>query len=148
MFQRFRSVTLELINRNHNVTVVSSELDTIKLNNLHQIHMERVYNNVFNSTFNLIEMGAQPPFLQIIGNIIYATKACEGFTISKGWQQLQNYPDNFEVPIHFKFHLPNQKLKFPYSVPFSYPRLSSELLPPCISIQIQLSAHDRDDGIQ
>lgn len=97
---RFRYVTSELMNRGHNVTVVSSELDTIKLNNLHQIHMERVYSNVFNSSeveFNLIEMGAQHPFLQIIGNIIYATKTCEGFTISKGWQQLQNYPDNFEV---------------------------------------------------
>lgn len=80
--------------------MVSSELDTIKLNNLHQIHMERVYTNVFNSSgveFNLIEMGAMHPFLQIIGNIVYATKTCEGFTISKGWQQLQNYPDNFEV---------------------------------------------------
>lgn len=82
------------------MTVASSELDTIELTNLHQIHMERVYNNVFNSSgieFNLIEMGAQHPFLQIIGNIVYALKTCEGFTISKGWQKLQNYPNNFEV---------------------------------------------------
>lgn len=99
-FRRFRYVTLELINRGHNVTVVSSERDTIQLTNLHQIHMERVYNNVFNSSgveFNLIEMGAMHPFLQIIGNIVYALKTCEGFTISKGWQTLQNYPDNFQV---------------------------------------------------
>lgn len=98
--RRFRSVTLALVSKGHNVTVVSSELDTIRLDNLHQIHMERVYNNVFNSSgveLNLIEMGAMHPFMQIIGNIIYATKACEGFTISKGWQQLQNYPNDFEV---------------------------------------------------
>lgn len=97
---RFRSVTKELINRGHNVTVVSSELDTIKLKNLHQIQMEKVYSSIFNSSefqFNLIEMGAMHPFLQIAGNIIYSIKACEGFTISKGWQQLQNYPDNFQV---------------------------------------------------
>lgn len=93
-------MSLELLNRGHNVTVVSSDIDSIQLKNLHQIHMERVYINLYNSSeveFNSIEIGTLNPFVQLVPNLLWAAKACEGFINSKGWQQLQNYPDNFKV---------------------------------------------------
>ncbi len=123
----------------------------MKLNNLHQIHMERVYANVFNSSgveLNLIEMGAMHPFLQIIGNVVYATKACEGFTQSKGWQQLQNYPDNFVVSFLSNTLFFTHSLTSSDSVSFSYPRLSSEFMSSCIFESIQLSTNDWDDCIR
>lgn len=125
--------------------MVSSDLDTIKLNNLHQVHMEKVYPNVFNSSveLNLMEMGAANPFVQIAGNIFYAKKTCEGHTISKGWQQLQNYPDNFEVFSNFNSY---ELCNF-HSVSFSYSRLSRELMSSCIFIKIQLSTCYWNDSL-
>ncbi|KAJ6646109.1 UDP-glucosyltransferase 2 [Pseudolycoriella hygida] len=119
----FRYVTSALISRGHNITVVSSEVDTINVSNLHQIHMEKVRNNVFNRSevqLDLIGMGEMHPFLQIIGNVIYATKTCEGFTISKGWQHLQNYPDSFQF--HLVIHdFPASSCLLAFLSKFNYP---------------------------
>lgn len=97
---RIRVVTRELATRGHNVTSMTADIDTEFTPNLHYLHLDRVYDTLYASAdrdLNYVDIGALSPWRQFSAYHDYSVGLCEGAVISKGWQQLLNYPDDFKV---------------------------------------------------
>lgn len=83
----------------HNITFVSCDADESQPN-IHFIHMEKVYETVAASDdfeLNIFEMGFKNIILQYFDTPELTIAVCDGLVQSNGWQQLNNYPNDFKV---------------------------------------------------
>lgn len=106
LHSRLRTVALKLANDGHNITFVSCDAD-VPRNNLHFIHMEKVYENIYASDgfdLNLFEMGSKNVLLQYLDTPPLVIEVCDGLLRSNGWKQLNNYPNGFKVIILSQRH--------------------------------------------
>lgn len=82
------------------MTVLSPEKDE-SITNLHYIHMDQVYESIYNSSdseeINYVEMGDKNPYDMIAEYAKFSTEMCVGQVKSNGWKQLENYPNDFKV---------------------------------------------------
>lgn len=95
---RFRKVTAGLVAVGHNVTVVTGT--DVSSDNLHYIHMDKVYNAVYKaseSNVDFLEMGDVNPFSQFSFFHTWITQTCKGLIKSEGWEILKNYPKDFKA---------------------------------------------------
>lgn len=89
----------ELAVGGHNITFVSCDADESQ-HNLHFIHMEKVYETVAISDgmeLNIFETGIKNIILQYFDTPELIIAVCDGLTQSNGWQQLNDYPNDFKV---------------------------------------------------
>lgn len=84
------------------MTVLSPDEDSSSTN-LHYIHMEQVYELLYNSNeteeeeVNFVDMGLQGAYSMISELAEFSQVFCIGQIRSRGWKQLENYPDDFKV---------------------------------------------------
>lgn len=113
-------MTAGLVAAGHNVTVVSPGAQTSS-ENLHYIHMEKVYDRINKpleaSKTDLFDFGNTNPFLQFLFLSHWTVNSCKGFVESDGWQTLKNYPNDFKVGhrICFRFHIDLTNFQIPQS---------------------------------
>lgn len=96
---RIQKVTHQLAAKGYNVTSLSADIDPDPVQNLHYIHLDRVYDQYSSNEndFDHIEMGEQTAWHQAKAFFDITKLACKGALLSSGWKQLQNYPDDFKV---------------------------------------------------
>ncbi len=87
--------------KGHNITVVSGDEDTSS-DNIHYIHMEKVYEAFYTvdegaEERDFFDMGSQSIASQLIDAVKFSLSICNGHLKSKGWEQLNSYPENFKV---------------------------------------------------
>lgn len=93
---------MALAAKGHNITSLSPDKDTKPYQNLHYIHLERVYESIYDEggpEINFIEIGQQNAWEQMNGFYDFSLGQCKGSVQSKGWKQLENYPPDFKVCI-------------------------------------------------
>lgn len=73
----------------------------VSTKNIHYIHMDQVYENLHNQNEekNYITLGNQNPYDTFVGFTKYSVDVCVGQVTSKGWKELENYPNDFRVII-------------------------------------------------
>lgn len=95
-------MSLGLVAAGHNVTVVSPGKD-VSSKNLHFIHMEKVYDRVYNALdeagVNFFDIGLTNPFLQFLYLPDWPINTCLGLVESDGWDTLSKYPNDFKVSL-------------------------------------------------
>lgn len=128
---RLRRVAVELASKGHNVTFVSCDFDESQ-ENLHFIHMEKVYESVMESDgfdSHFFEMGIKNIFLQYLDTPPLVLAVCDGLIRSNGWHQLNSYPNGFKVIfLYRKYDLP----EFTISVRFVYSRFYDWRMSPIV----------------
>lgn len=122
-----RTVTLALAAKGYNVTSLSADIDPVPVENLHYIHLEQVYEHLHDPNehnSNYIEAGSGNFFQQIKVFFDFSLVSCKAATVSKGWQQLKNYPDDFkfDLVIH---DFPTGYCHLAFLHKFNYPPLIS-----------------------
>lgn len=97
---RFRTLNYGLAAKGFNVTVLSPDKD-VSTTNLHYIHMEQVYEVLYNDNeteeINFVDMGQQSAYAMVNEFAFFSIVMCEGQVTSKGWKELENYPNDFKV---------------------------------------------------
>lgn len=81
------------------MTALSPDED-VSTANLHYIHMERVYYDLYSNEdeqYNYVEMGERPALEVVMEFSKMGVDVCTSHVSSNGWKQLENYPDNFKV---------------------------------------------------
>lgn len=58
---------------------------------------ERLYNNNQSEEINFVDMGDQNAFGMIAEFAEFSIRSCIGQVTSKGWTELENYPNDFKV---------------------------------------------------
>lgn len=86
--------------KGYNVTSLSADVDSEPTQNLHYLHLDRVYDHIYNSSDKLSDffaIGQGSSFRQLQLFLDSAILTCEGSVISKGWKHLLDYPNDFKV---------------------------------------------------
>lgn len=90
--------------KNHNVTFVSDDISDKKHANIHYIHLEKAYDNIYGheDAIDLLEMSHASPFGFISELYDFMLVNCEGNYVSAGFEKIINYPNDFkfDVVIH------------------------------------------------
>uniref|UniRef100_A0A2C9GUN2 UDP-glycosyltransferases domain-containing protein n=1 Tax=Anopheles culicifacies TaxID=139723 RepID=A0A2C9GUN2_9DIPT len=90
-----RVIMEELVNRGHNLTVVSQDGDKSRTN-LTYIMLERVYSTLYEEEgMDLLEMSKETPFQSLFSFKEFYLGMCRGALKSDGLQVILNYPDSF-----------------------------------------------------
>ncbi|XP_055623109.1 uncharacterized protein LOC129766561 [Toxorhynchites rutilus septentrionalis] len=98
-----RPLTKALAAKGHNVTVISPDVEKLRLPNYTYIHLENLYSSIYNTSFrdtlNFFEM-AERGTLHIV-NLIdeFGIRCCEISVESKGFKQLLDYPKDFKFDL-------------------------------------------------
>ncbi|ETN60649.1 glucosyl/glucuronosyl transferase [Anopheles darlingi] len=127
-----RVVMEELVNRGHNVTVVSQDVDKSR-QNLTYILLEKVYSTIYqkNAGSEIIEMADETFFQTLFTFQHYYLSTCRGALKSEGLKVIENYPDSFRfdlvlydfgcgpclLPLLHKFNYPPLVSLTPFSNP-------------------------------
>lgn len=63
--------------------------------------MDQVYANAYNNNHseqvNFVDMGDENPYNTIAQLAQFSTEMCVGHVTSDGWEELDNYPNDFKV---------------------------------------------------
>uniref|UniRef100_U5EUX0 Putative udp-glucuronosyltransferase n=1 Tax=Corethrella appendiculata TaxID=1370023 RepID=U5EUX0_9DIPT len=90
--------------KGHNLTIVSPDIEVNKPANVNYIHLEKVYSSLYNATEEAEAMKIAD-FVNIEGIdlikefYVFQAKACEGQFKSKGFDIINDYPDNFNFDL-------------------------------------------------
>lgn len=93
-----RVLALGLVEKGYNVTFLSADLPKVEVENLHYIHMEKVY-EVFERNFNgekLLEFSDTPPIISMLFAPLMCHLYYEGNLESEGLKTILQYPDDFQ----------------------------------------------------
>ncbi|CAO1431481.1 unnamed protein product [Diamesa hyperborea] len=87
-----------LARKGYNLTIVSVDIDKITLPNMHYIHMEKVYDALYNGSeqIDLLEMSKENSFEAINSMHNFGYISCLGILNSNGLDVILNYPDDFK----------------------------------------------------
>lgn len=102
IYVRFKSLTNALASKGYNITALSPDQD-VSTTNVHYIHMEKVYQTIYNpdaEKINFVEMGDQNVYDWLSEFAGFSIATCVGHVTSDGWKQLENYPNDFKVFIN------------------------------------------------
>lgn len=119
-----RALINELAEQGHNLTVLSADIDKVSHPNIHYIHLENVYSQIYSGAdpLKLMDLLSENIFHAVKTFYAYGKRSCEGSINSKGFQQLINYPDDFKFELAiFDFSSGPSLLGFLYK--FNYPTL-------------------------
>ncbi|KAJ6644295.1 UDP-glycosyltransferase UGT5 [Pseudolycoriella hygida] len=98
----YRSLNQGLAKKGYNVTVLSPDKD-VSLTNLHYIHMDQVYERLYNDVeaeeINFIDMGDKDPYGLLTEFGQFSEIMCYGQVTSNGWKELENYPSDFKFDL-------------------------------------------------
>lgn len=86
--------------KGYNVTTISADIETTVPDNLHCIHLDKVYEYIHDpdgGDLNYVEFGDANPWMKLWMMSDITLKMCEGIIMSNGWKQLYGYPDSFKV---------------------------------------------------
>jgi glucuronosyltransferase len=90
--------------KDHNITFVSADVSDKKHPNIHYIHLEKVYDFIYegDETFDLMAMSEESPIEGISAIYDYMRVNCDGVLASDGLEIILNYPNDFkfDVVIH------------------------------------------------
>lgn len=83
------------------MTSVSADIDSESTPNLHYIHLEQVYDHIYNGSekINFLEIGKINRWLAAFVYADFSKKICEGIMLSNGIKVLLNYPKDFKFDI-------------------------------------------------
>lgn len=97
-FIRNRQIFVSLINKGHNLTILSPDIDKESTPNLHYIWSEKVYSTLYNGSdaINIMDMADENAVMSFHK---WALLSCKGFFESDGFQRLLNYPDDFKFDL-------------------------------------------------
>lgn len=126
-------------NKDHNLTIISADIDKRALPNMHYIHLEKIYDVVYGpGATSVLDFANHGPIGSIMGYDAWITAHCKGIFASKGLKTILEYPDDFKFDVVvFDFTaspclLPLlHKFKYPpliAATPFSSPNYKSELV--------------------
>lgn len=97
--QRFETVATGLVEKGHNITIVSAHLrvNEVPLDNVHYIHMDKVLETLYtvNHDGDILSFFDS----KILDGYKLSVTICKGFLNSSGWDSLTNYPEDFKVKI-------------------------------------------------
>lgn len=125
---RLTSLTKELALKGHNITSITADIDSKKTENIHYLHLNGVYDVVYNSSDALssdfVDMGQGSPWIMFPVMNTFGIQMCESMVNSNGYKQLLNYPDDFKFDlIMHDFIIHPCLLAFMHK--FNYPSLMS-----------------------
>lgn len=90
----------DLAAKGHNITVLSTNVDLRAPKNVHYIHLETVYDFIYNDTgMDLIAMASLSHIGALNALYEFSIAACLGITRSNGLQTLLNYPKDFKFDL-------------------------------------------------
>uniref|UniRef100_A0A7G3B2Y9 UDP-glucuronosyltransferase n=1 Tax=Lutzomyia longipalpis TaxID=7200 RepID=A0A7G3B2Y9_LUTLO len=122
-----RTLTTALAARGHNVTSLSPDIEENTPENLHYLHLDRVYEVLYNpededfgEEMDFFEMGKINPYLQMLIYFDFPVQTMKGVLKSKGFHQLLAYPDDFKFDlVLYDFIMDGAML--PFVQKFNYP---------------------------
>lgn len=86
--------------RGHNVTVISTDLDPNPPKNVKYIHLEGVYDFIYeNEKFDILSFVHMNPIESIDPIYSFSVLACQGIERASGLQILLNYPQDFKFDL-------------------------------------------------
>ncbi|XP_059612714.1 uncharacterized protein LOC132259179 [Phlebotomus argentipes] len=101
-----RTLMHALVDKGHNVTSLSADIDTNPPKNLHYLHLDKVYETIYDDSsedhsqdIDFLEMGKMNPYLAYHMFMSYCTQSLQGIVKSTGYRQLLNYPDNYKFDL-------------------------------------------------
>lgn len=90
--------------KDHNITFVSADITDKKHPNVHYIHLEKVYEFLYegDEVIDLMAMAEETPIESLSALYNYFYVNCDGALASNGLEQILNYPNDFkfDVVIH------------------------------------------------
>lgn len=96
-----RTLTTALAKKGHNITSLSPDIDKVKTENLHYLHLDKLYESIFSGTteVDFIELGKISVWWSMYEYFDHYDKLCEGAITSTGYKQLLDYPDDFKFDL-------------------------------------------------
>ncbi|XP_059613972.1 UDP-glucosyltransferase 2-like [Phlebotomus argentipes] len=101
-----RTITTALAAAGHNVTSLSTDIEEETPENLHYLHLDKVYDVMYNpedadfgTEWDFFEMGDINSYLQIYLLFEFPEVTLKGCLKSTGFRQLLNYPDDFKFDL-------------------------------------------------
>uniref|UniRef100_A0A1L8E1A2 UDP-glucuronosyltransferase n=1 Tax=Nyssomyia neivai TaxID=330878 RepID=A0A1L8E1A2_9DIPT len=101
-----KTLLTALAQRGHNVTSLSADHVKEKIPNLHYIHMEKVYEVLYDTSsedhtehIDFLNMGQVNVYDQFNTMVSYVRQSFKGMLLSKGYRQLLAYPDDFKFDL-------------------------------------------------
>jgi glucuronosyltransferase len=94
-------------NEKHNLTILSPVMEKGAPNNMHYIHLEKMYETMFSgkNPINHLDRAKHSPMKFVIMTANVNLKACEGILMSEGLSIILNYPDDFKFDVVvYDFH--------------------------------------------
>lgn len=106
-------------NKDHNLTIISADIDKKTLPNMHYIHLEKMYDVIYdpNDNFDIIEYANAGPIKSVTGYGTWIVASCKGGSFwlvlhknfstvkilgllaSKGLKTILDYPDDFKFDV-------------------------------------------------
>lgn len=95
-----RALVLGLAKK-HNVTFVSADLSNVATQNIHYIHLEKVYEVLYEGEdkIDMFELADPGPFKVFEVLRAWYASVCAGILASKGLETILNYPDDFKFDV-------------------------------------------------
>ncbi|XP_059612716.1 uncharacterized protein LOC132259181 [Phlebotomus argentipes] len=101
-----RTITTALAAAGHNVTSLSTDIEEKTPENLHYLHLDKIYDVLYNPEdedfemeMDFFEMGEMNPYIQLIMFYSFQDATIKGCTKSTGFRQLLAYPDDFKFDL-------------------------------------------------
>lgn len=96
-----RVLVLGLAEKGHNVTFLSADIVKKPTENVHYIHLEKVYETFYqgDESLNVLHYADQSPLEAILDVPSLFTVICEGVLASKGLDVIVNYPKDFKFDV-------------------------------------------------
>ncbi|XP_059613971.1 UDP-glycosyltransferase UGT5-like [Phlebotomus argentipes] len=101
-----RTITTALAAAGHNVTSLSTDIEEETPENLHYLHLDKVYDVMYNPEdedfemeFNYFDMGNLNSYLQLFMFVDFTEIILKGSLKSTGFRQLLDYPDDFKFDL-------------------------------------------------
>lgn len=101
-----RTLATALAERGHNITSLSTDIEEHTPDNLHYLHLDKVYDVMYNEededfeqAWDFFEMGNINPYLQLLIFMDFTPLTLKGSLKSTGFHQLLAYPDDFKVSL-------------------------------------------------
>lgn len=86
--------------RGHNLTVLSPIRETLLTPNSHYLHLEGVFHYANkNDSFDLLNLAGESLIQHIFTTHKYCEDVCKGILASNGFQQLMDYPEDFQIDL-------------------------------------------------
>lgn len=87
--------------RSHNVTFVSADISKTPIPNLHYIHLEKIYAELYegDDSLDLMEMSKVGLLTMLWEFDRYIVKSCDGAHNSEGLETILNYPKDFKFDV-------------------------------------------------